>query len=264
MGIEELNNLIHEVQLNEQIHKSLYLNVPLWSIIKAPLYEVLLNKIGRNKIDSPLDKILKKTTISNSLYRLIKAKLTLLIKPNTYYSQFDGIMFVHVHTKKNIDNKIVFNFSDIIINEANNIKYLLIHNDKGHDYSVELKHKPTFYSNPFRFPPLIYISKSDKKKFKELVTPLEKSLKEELNKGHYTEEIVQFIIENLYHKKVISHLYNFEKEYKRFSNFLNKYTPKFIYLTISQSYAGINLAAKENKIPVIELQHGLFTLTHRV
>ena len=264
MGIEELNNLIHKVQQNEQIHKHLYLNVPLWSIIKAPLYGVLLNKIGGVKIDSPSDKILKKTTITNSLYRLIKAKLTLLIKSKTYYSQFDGIMFVNVIAKKNIDNKIVFNFSDIIINETNNIKYLLIHNDKGYDYSIELKHKPTFYSSPFRFPPIIYISKSDKKKFKELVATLEKALKEELYKEDYPEGTAQFIIENLYHKKVISHLYNFEKEYKRFSKFLNKYTPKFIYLTNSQSHAGIILAAKQNKIPIIELQHGLFTPTHRV
>ncbi|MBX7227645.1 MAG: hypothetical protein K1X55_16545 [Chitinophagales bacterium] len=264
MNIENLNQLIHQIQKNETLHQEKILGVSLWSIIKSPLYEVLLRKLGNNEIENEVVKILKKNTILYSFKRLLKAKTILLFRKNSFYQKFDGIMFVNVMASHVQDGKITFNFSDVIISEQYNHQFLLIHNDKGHQFTNEFKHPPHFPSNPFKFPPTLFLSKKQKNRYLQQLQNLSLIINDTLKKDNFDEKITQHVIDNLFHNKVIKAIANFEKEYHRFKKFLQHYKPKFIYLTNSQSHQGIILASKEQHVPVIELQHGLITRDHRV
>lgn len=239
----EKQNLLLDYKIND---------VYIWRLIRLSVYNMICNEF----------KIFEKNKkYQVKKYNIIKNKLNLLknsIQNDAMKGNYEKDILVFNHNRKVcIDGRYLDPSTDYFI------KYL---EELGEDYEIiDAPHNDKHY-----------ISKSEHVKYGEGLYNIDIFVEYYLKKNfsRYRKEILKAIeyfeniIDNEFNIKldisslVFKSFYSFKSKFKFYDRLIKKRNPKEIYLVVGYCNQPIIAAAKNNKVKVIEFQHGVIDKYH--
>lgn len=265
----ELNRELSEFQHEYQMPQILFKGVQMWPLVKSPVYDILFNELGGGKLAGISERAAKKDTLMRWLPRLIGAKLklavaTILTRPEKWRTP-TGLIVAHMPSRLLVGYKYALPFADsFLLSGQPEFEPIVIHNDKGYvqtDYHIE----PFMRANALRLPGHLH----------PLLAPVEFALAREAL-ARFRLSLLQLAVADrhlilrdtilvaLNSSRVLQHLTRFAYELANSITLIRALKPRFVLLSVSQSHAGLIVAAKRYSVPVYEIQHGLITPDHRV
>lgn len=269
MSTGQLSSDISEFQREYPMPDVRLLGARLWPLVKGPVYESLFSELGGVKVASFAEKAGRSDMLRHGLPRLLLSKVKLcrsiLFGVSSDGGRPFGLILAHTLSRTLKDGKVVYPFADVFL-EHGELKFspFLIHNDKGQTPLPTL-FPPDMPANALRQPGYLHpwqapdVHHDVAQKINDFATAL---LAISVSPNHT--KLRDQIVKVLYTNKVKRHLTGFVYEYRNSLCLLKKLKPEFVLLSVSQSHAGLILAARRLGIPSLEIQHGLITPDHRV
>lgn len=265
MSIARLNRDLSSLQRDVVIPDIRLDGVWLWHLIKSPLYDCLIAEEGQVSVGTFMEKASRREVLIYSLKRLILSKMKLALGLSIRNGREPmGLFIVHTTSRIEVSGKFVHPFGDIFLNDEVSFLPYVIHNDRGLD-PVSFQVRPDLAANPLRQPGRVLRLFMPFLDFRVISVIREfHSAFSRADAHQRLQPLKTRVLSVLLSEKVRRHVGQYLYEYGNSVKFLRKLNPRFVFITVSQSHAGLIRAARESGIATIELQHGLITADHRV
>ena len=267
MNIDKLNKLFLEVENKcPEIYEVKLKNISVWSVIKVPIFMVLLAKLSTNEESSFLSKFSSKSTAAKYIINSYNAKIrwfffSLISKKSKQQKR----ILVALYGRRRLTIGELKNFEpfsdEIIINSGEKYETLSIESNKGEKPVKDVPVVPNYRENIFKAPTIrgvlysLLISKDVEEKINLIKNVFDKYYKDD-------EEIKKMLGDVILSKVIKQKVLQFFQEYKSAELILKRMNLSSIVLVSPEGYYGLIAAAKKLNIPVIENQHGVIDKNH--
>ena len=266
MDFKTLQHIFLNIQKNTEIFTIKFDNWSLWDISKNYLFFQILFRYIKGERETLTNKINKrKNEIINRSINYFIAQFEWRIVRNKYVNKEREVILLFVssaHRYANKNKKFISPFGEEI-NLMNNRKFdlFIIENNKKSKRNNNVLCKPDLRENIIEFPNIIdkILPIKKNKNLEQAIFKLAETIKIELKDSP---EMQSIFFEELFSKEFRRKTMSFPKEKRRAITFLRQLHPSALLFSSIQNYYPTIAAAKEMKIPVIEIQHGVMDRDH--